>query len=721
MSFSGLTTQQQSVVVKASATNDCLATFSSVPSGGCMSEMIGSSSDTKYYNSGYNPGNGLRWNHGYTLTGLTVGQMYIFVIEGSENANSDFLIEIKSGADNGCCPNVTSSTSTNGSCASTSNGSVTVTPSGGTAYQYDFGSGFGASNSKSSIAPGTYSYTVKETTSGCTYPGSYTIATNPTPATPSANNQSFCTSGTVSNLTPAGLTWYANSSGGSALPGSTALANNTKYYATQTSGGCESARKEITVTLDVKPTKPTSITANPNTNICHGTPITLTASGGVLQGSSQYVWGTTSGGSQLGTSSANTLSQTPSATTTYYVGVSANGACAADYLNTGVTVTLPTKGNTMANNGDAQTCYVSGNSPIHFYHSSGRYIGSINPNGRTGTLTMTTYVNASSAAGSMNACNSANPIYATAYMGRRYTIKPTGAISGSGDLSITFPFTTTEASNLYGASTSNANTNDNVTALNGIYATKFSGTAGGYEEGDPTNNCNNGTSIVLTQTGSNNLSSLGLNPTITGTNYYASFGVSSFSEFFFHGRNNLSPLPIELVSFSGNCEKQLLNWKTATEKNVDYFEILQSRDGSNWTSIGKVDAVGNSSSSNEYNFPLNHTSDLVYYKLRSVDSDGQTEEFNPISMKCENTNDSWSLYPNPTNSSTNIIFNSSTNTEVDIQVVDVNGKIVSAEKISLSNGTTSYVLNLHSYASGSYVIRCLNNINFKPIKLVKLD
>ncbi|HRO75129.1 MAG TPA: hypothetical protein PLP27_03145, partial [Crocinitomicaceae bacterium] len=319
LSFSGFSTQQQSVIVQASSTNDCLTTFTSVPSGGCMSEMIGASTtNKKYYKSGYSPGNGLRWNHGYSLTGLTVGQMYIFVIEGSENANSDFLIEIKSGADG---------------------------------------------------APA-----------------------------PSANDQAFCGSSTVANLAPSGLNWYTSSTGGSPLASGTALANNTDYYAEQ-GGACPSARKKIKVTLDANPTKPTSISATPTANWCHGTPITLTANG-TLQGSSQYVWGTSSGGNQLGTTSVNTLNTTPTATTTYYVGVSANGSCPAQYLNTGTTITLPSKGNMLASDGNSQTCYVSGNSPIHFYSSTSPYgyIGSINPNGRSGTLTMTAYVNASGTA-----------------------------------------------------------------------------------------------------------------------------------------------------------------------------------------------------------------------------------------------------------------------------------------------------------------------------------
>lgn len=55
-----------------------------------------------------------------------------------------------------------------------------------------------------------------------------------------------------------------------------------------------------TISVDKTPVVPTSISYSPSTAICSGTTITLTANGGTNPGVSQYVWGTTSGGSNLG-------------------------------------------------------------------------------------------------------------------------------------------------------------------------------------------------------------------------------------------------------------------------------------------------------------------------------------------------------------------------------------------------------------------------------------
>lgn len=101
ISISAFTSQQQSVVVKP-ISNSC-SNFNLVSGGGCMGTMFtGTASDIKYYNASYNTGNGSRWNHGYSLTGLVVGNWYVVVVEGSSNANSEFIIEIPSGATGGC-------------------------------------------------------------------------------------------------------------------------------------------------------------------------------------------------------------------------------------------------------------------------------------------------------------------------------------------------------------------------------------------------------------------------------------------------------------------------------------------------------------------------------------------------------------------------------------------------------------------------------------------
>jgi hypothetical protein len=99
-----------------------------------------------------------------------------------------------------------------------------------------------------------------------------TVTVITTPAAPTGNaSQSFCSASnpTIANLTASGtsILWYAASSGGSPLAGTTALTNGTHYFATQTVNGlCESTlRFEVTVTIVPNPAVPTG---NANQTFC---------------------------------------------------------------------------------------------------------------------------------------------------------------------------------------------------------------------------------------------------------------------------------------------------------------------------------------------------------------------------------------------------------------------------------------------------------------------
>lgn len=98
VSFSGIGSVQQSIVLKpgASCSSYTLVT------GGCYTEMFGSVGQTKYYGGTW--ASGYAWNHGYKLTGLTIGKRYLFVIDGSSAANTEYYIELVSGASDGCSP-----------------------------------------------------------------------------------------------------------------------------------------------------------------------------------------------------------------------------------------------------------------------------------------------------------------------------------------------------------------------------------------------------------------------------------------------------------------------------------------------------------------------------------------------------------------------------------------------------------------------------------------
>ncbi len=89
-----------------------------------------------------------------------------------------------------------------------------------------------------------------------------------------------------------------------------------------------------------------------------------------------------------------------------------------------------------------------------------------------------------------------------------------------------------------------------------------------------------------------------------------------------------SPLPIELVSFTGEKQKDgtnLLFWTTATETNNDYFVMTRSTDGLNWENIGIVQGAGNSVSSIDYQLRDNNPPNTInYYRLVQVDYNGQS-------------------------------------------------------------------------------------------------
>jgi hypothetical protein len=136
---------------------------------------------------------------------------------------------------------------TNVSCNGGSNGTATITVSGGTApYTYSWSPSGGTGAIATGLAAGTYTVTVTDANS-CTVTRTVTITQSSVVGAPTgAAVQSFNAGDTLSALVVNGqnIKWYASASNAANHTGSlamtTPIVNNTTYYATQTSGGCES-------------------------------------------------------------------------------------------------------------------------------------------------------------------------------------------------------------------------------------------------------------------------------------------------------------------------------------------------------------------------------------------------------------------------------------------------------------------------------------------------
>tara|TARA_Y100000389_G_scaffold187573_1_gene209145 strand:- start:3190 stop:3963 length:774 start_codon:yes stop_codon:yes gene_type:complete len=82
------------------------------------------------------------------------------------------------------------------------------------------------------------------------------------------------------------------------------------------------------------------------------------------------------------------------------------------------------------------------------------------------------------------------------------------------------------------------------------------------------------------------------------------------------------PLPVELISYT--CNKKEILWSTGSEINSDYFTVLYSDNGMDFTPLTNINAQGNSFEVVNYSYPITNKG---YYKLTQTDYDGTTEKF----------------------------------------------------------------------------------------------
>ncbi len=198
--------------------------------------------------------------------------------------------------------------------------------------------------------------------------------------------------------------------------------------------------------------------------------------------------------------------------------------------------------------------------------------------------------------------------------------------------------------------------------------------------------------------------------------YEASF-TSGFSSFAIGDGTN--PLPVELLSFTGEHlgEKgNQLDWTTATEENASHFDVERSIDGVNFEFIGKVEARGNSATELNYDFlDANPKNGVNYYRLKMVDLDATFEYSNVISLKSIRGLDI-TMSPNPTRGNISLIFNQEIEGNTQIQLIDVAGRTVMNQEVTVEG---TFEVNMEQLASGTYFIRVTNgNLTFED-KILK--
>lgn len=163
-----------------------------------------------------------------------------------------------------------------------------------------------------------------------------------------------------------------------------------------------------------------------------------------------------------------------------------------------------------------------------------------------------------------------------------------------------------------------------------------------------------------------------------------------------------SPLPVELVSFSGVQEAQTikLQWQTASEKNNAYFEVEKMNDDLIWQSMEKIPGHGNTSVINTYSTYDYAPSPISYYRLKQMDNNHQPDYSPIISVDyVPEPVKALLLYPSPVTDVLHVTCNSVIET---VEVISGNGNVSGQD---IPAGEKMIQLNIASFPEGLYLLK----------------
>ncbi len=162
------------------------------------------------------------------------------------------------------------------------------------------------------------------------------------------------------------------------------------------------------------------------------------------------------------------------------------------------------------------------------------------------------------------------------------------------------------------------------------------------------------------------------------------------------------PLPLDFLGFEGNEINGNIGlvWQTTNEVNVSHFEVEHSLTGREFNVIGNKDAVNEKDGINTYTFVDQRAQmGYNYYRIKEIDFDGYYDYTEIIYVVKEQSEISWTLYPNPTTDRINIQSNVII-PDVNVSLIDMNGRVVYREMVNF--GDRSKSIDLSTMTSGIY-------------------
>jgi hypothetical protein len=197
--------------------------------------------------------------------------------------------------------------------------------------------------------------------------------------------------------------------------------------------------------------------------------------------------------------------------------------------------------------------------------------------------------------------------------------------------------------------------------------------------------------------------------------YYAEFRIKDFSEFWLNngGFDRSSSLPVKLMDFTVQKlvnNDVLLAWKVGSETNLLRYEIEVARSNAdmqvnNFVKIGEVAGAGNTTSARNYSFTDSEPDKFGhrYYRLKLINLDGSFS-YSLIRQVVFDDPVLWQVYPNPSKSVFNLVFQLNNGELLNARILDAKGSLIQEYRKTASGGVQKLNMDLGTRASGVYLL-----------------
>lgn len=192
------------------------------------------------------------------------------------------------------------------------------------------------------------------------------------------------------------------------------------------------------------------------------------------------------------------------------------------------------------------------------------------------------------------------------------------------------------------------------------------------------------------------------------------------------GRNMATTIPVSIISVKAYQQStgNKVEWVTASEINVNRYEIEKSIDGRQFTVMGIVPAKSNNGGGNTtYTYvDANPNIGNNYYRIKLVDNDSKIKYTQVVNVKIGTGKNIFTVAPNPVQGNTfNLQLQGVDKGLLVLTMYNSRGQQVISKFINHSGGSATQTVNFGNIAKGIYQLQITGSSSVRSIKTILIQ